>query len=142
MEIQALLLSNSISNDVVLENIYKHLWKLKGSINPNLKQAITQDHYKLKKIVMKYYNDTSLSRDDRHTDFFLAWLENDLLGVLNDDRPFMDGLTENLKRECPGVTMDKLVSYESVNDLPDKVYWLWTLMTPEKKRIMYERTVE
>jgi hypothetical protein len=139
MELQALLLSSVLPQDVVLNDIYNHLWRNKNVLTDDLKTAIIHDHFRLEKIVMKYYNDTSLSRKPSHDDYFLCWLENDLLGVLNDDMGFMDGLSENLQRECPGITRDWLLSCESVDDLPEKVYSVWKLMTNEKKAIMYER---
>lgn len=140
MELQALLLSNSIPNDIVIHEIYNHLWRNKNVLNALQKDSIVNDHFHLKKIIQTYFNDTSLSKIKESQDYFLCWLENDMLNVLNDDRSFMDGLSENLKNECPHIDMEWLLSMDSNDELPRKVYDLWKMMTPKKKNIMYERT--
>ena len=138
MELEALLLSDTIPKDIVLNDIYKHLCK-KKTLNEEQKISIIHNHFLFKKIILKYYNNKRLSKNPSHgQDYFLYWLENDLLGVLNDGSPLNHELTDNMKRECPGVTIEWLASHVPPEGLPDKTYALWKLMTPEKKQIMYE----
>lgn len=140
MELQALLLSNNIPNDIVINEIYNHLWRNKNVLNEKQKEAIVHDHFHLKKIIRTYFNDTSLSKNKESMDYFLCWLENDMLSVLNDDYAYIDGLSPNLKKECPDITKKWLLSLNSMDELPDKIYTIWKMMTPKKKNIMYERT--
>jgi len=140
MELQPLLLSNSIPNDVVIGEIYSHLWRNKNVLNKKQKEAIVHDHFHLKKIIQTYFNDTSLSKNKESMDYFLCWLENDMLSVLNDDYAYIDGLSPNLQKECPHITKEWLLSLSSIDELPDKIYTIWKMMTPNKKNIMYERT--
>ena len=140
MELQPLLLSNVITNDVVINVIYNHLWRNKNILNDSQKESIIHDHFRLKKILKRYFDDNSLSKSPSHSDYFLAWLENDLVGVLNDNYPLIFGLSAELKKECPNITMDELLNFDTVDKLPDKIYWLWKLMTQEKKLRMYELT--
>ena len=141
MEIQALLLSNSIPNDIVINEIYNHLWRNKNVLNEKQKEAIVNDHFHLKKIIQAYFNDTSLSKNKNSTNYFLYWLENDMLSVLNDNYPYIDGVSPNLKKECPYVNLDWLLSLDNVDELPDKIYTIWKMMTTNKKNIMYELTI-
>ena len=140
MELQALLLSNNIPNDIVINEIYNHLWRNKNVLNEKQKEAIVHDHFHLKKIIRTYFNDSSLSKNKESMDYFLCWLENDMLSVLNDDYAYIDGLSPNLKKECPDITKEWLLSLSSMDDLPDKIYTIWKMMTPNKKNIMYDRT--
>ena len=140
MELQALLLSNCLSNDIVINEIYNHLWRNKNVLNEKQKESIVNDHFHLKKIIQTYFNDKSLSKSTCSMNYFLCWLENDMLSVLNDDYAYIDGLSPNLKKECPHITKEWLLSLNSIDDLPDKIYTIWKMMTPNKKNIMYERT--
>ena len=141
MEILPLLQSNCLSNDIIVNEIYNHLWRMKSPLSKELKDSIINDHFHFKKIVMMYYNNVDqFSRNKTEDDYFLIWMDNDLVGILNDEKPLMDGLTENLKKECPTVTMEYLLRCDHVDNLPDKVYELWKLMTPEKRKRMYERS--
>lgn len=139
MEILPLLQSNCIPNDIILNDIYNHLWRIKTPLSKELKDAIVYDHFHFKKTLLMYYNNVDqFSRNKQDDDYFLIWLENDLVGILNDERPLMDGLTDNLMKECPTLTKDYLLGYDHVDNLPNKVYELWRMMTPEKKKRMYE----
>ena len=90
---------------------------------------------------MMYYNNVDqFTRNKNDNDYFLVWLENDMCGVLNDDRSLMDGLTENLKKECPTLTIDYIMENPNVDELPNKVYELWKMMTTEKRKKLYELT--
>ena len=141
MEILPLLQSNCLPNDIVVHEIYNRLWRMKTPLSSELKDAIIWDHFHFKKIVMMYYNNVDqFTRNKNDDDYFLIWLDNDMCGVLNDDRPLTDGLTTNLKQECPTLTMDYLMRNDHVDKLPDKVYELWKMMTTEKRNKLYELT--
>ena len=137
MEILPLLQSNALPSDVVLHNIYRHLWRMKSPLSNDLKVAIENDHFRFKKVVMAYYGceDYTHNRDDM--DYFLNWLLNDIIGVMNDRQMLMDGISENLKKECPWITMDYLLD-DMNGKLNEKVYDLWKVMTPDKRAQMYD----
>lgn len=139
MELQALLLSKKIPNDIVINEIYNHLWRNKNVLSEKQKAAIVHDHFHLKKIIQTYFSDTSFSKNKESMDYFMYWLENDMLSVLNDDYAYIDGLSPNLQKECPHITKEWLLSLDNIDDLPDKIYTIWKMMTTNKKRIMYER---
>jgi hypothetical protein len=140
MEILPLLKSKCLPNDIILHNVYDKLCRIK-IINKEMKDAIINDHYRFKKILLMYYNNTSnFSRNKKNDDYFLIWLENDLVGILNDDYSLCDGLTENLKKEWPTLTKDYLLDGD-IDHIHEKVYELWKNMTPYKRTIMYERTM-
>jgi len=136
MEILPLLQSNRLPSHVVLSNIYSQLCKLKSPLSSDLKTAIVNDHFKFKKLLMSYYKDSVFSRKKGNDNYFLIWFENDLISVLNDHRPLLDGLSDNIKQECPNITMKYLLDQST--KLNEKVYDLWKMMTPEKKQIMYD----
>jgi hypothetical protein len=143
MEILPLLQSRALSNDVILNHIYPHLCRIKSPLTPELKSAIINDHFHLKKILLCYYNDqANFSRKPRDADYFLHWVENDLLLTLNDNRSLLDGLSTKLLIECPGVTKEYLLSYPESGRIQDKIYDLWLIMSCEKKLAMYQRSVD
>lgn len=144
MEILPLLQSDCIlPNDIVLSEIYSHLWRLKcrSYLSKELRDAIVNDHFRFKKIVVMYYNNEIVfSRNKKDDDYFLIWLDNDLIGVLNDGKPLIYGISDKLREECPSIKMEYLLECVSADNLPDKVYELWKMMTPDKKKKMYELT--
>lgn len=137
MEIQSLLLSDALPNDVVLCHIYPHLWRNRKLLTEEQTQCICEMWFYLRAIINRYMSDTSLSLDQSSSDYFAWWLENDLLGVLNDDRSYMDGLSEGLRRECPGVTKDFLMSPSTIETVFDKIAFVWSIMTFEKRMKMF-----
>lgn len=136
MEIQTLFLSNMFPNDIVYE-IYKKICVNRDILTDLQKEAILNDHFHLKKIIKSYYKNNLYGRDPNDDDYFMYWLENDMLNVLNDDTPFIYGLSDNLKAECPGLTKDYLLSSPPLKQLPEKIYILWKFMTCFKKIKMY-----
>ena len=137
MEIQSLLLSDALPNDVVLCHIYPHLWRNRKLLTEEQTQCICEMWFYLRAIINRYMADTSLSLDQSSSDYFAWWLENDLLGVLNDDRSYMDGLSEGLRRECPGITKDFLMSPSTIETVFDKIAFVWSIMTFEKRMKMF-----
>lgn len=140
MELQALLLSKTLPTDVVLHHIYPQLCKNRNILTEPQKESIINDHFHLKKIIRQYRNDTSLSLNKRSSDYYMYWMENDMIGILNNDQSLINGISDSLLQECPEVTKAFLLESAPVDMLADRLYTLWTMMTPEKKRIMFERT--
>ena len=136
MEIQTLLLSNVLPTDIVLNNIYNHLWRIKSPLTKDLKESIVNDHFRFKKIVMSYYNSEIYSRRPESQFYFLDYLLNDMIDVLNDNYMMIDGVSPNLSNECPWMTIDYLMD-DMDGVLNSKLYDIWKIMTPEKKQIMY-----
>lgn len=101
------------------------------------KESIIHDHFRFKKVVVHYFNNTSFSRLPSRDEYFLYSLENDMIRVLNDNVPLMCGLSDLLKTECPHIAMSWLLS--PADKLQERVYTLWKSMTFEKKRVMYTR---
>ena len=137
MEIQPLLLSSALPRDVVLAYIYPQLWRNRKRLTADQTDRIRSMWFHLRTITLRYMQDTSLSLDDKSDDFFAWWLENDLLGVLNDGKSFIDGLSEGLKRECPWITKDHLLGLETKNTIFDKIEYIWSIMTFEKRMRMF-----
>lgn len=138
MELEALLLSDVIPRDIVLNDIYKHLCE-KKTLNEEQNNSIIYNHFLFKKVIFKYYRNKQFSRNPLHgQEYFLYWLENDLIGILNDNIPLNYGLSENMKKQCHGVTIEWLTSNVPPEGLPDKTYAIWKLMSNEKKQFMYD----
>ena len=137
MELRPLLLSTALPRDVVLTHIYPQLWRNRKRLTEDQADCIRSMWFYLRNITTRYMQDTSLSLDETSHDFFAWWLENDLLGVLNDGKPFIDGLSEGLKRECPWITKDRLLSHETGDTVIDKIGYIWSIMTFEKRMRMF-----
>ena len=137
MELQPLLLSSALSRDVVLTHIYSHLWRNRRRLTEDQADSIRGMWFHLRAVIARYMQDTSLSLDESSSDYFMWWLENDLLGVLNDGKPFIDGLSEGLKREYPWITKDHLLGIETKDTVLDKIEFLWSIMTFEKRMRMF-----
>lgn len=137
MEIQALLLSNMFPKDIAYE-IHNKLCMNKNILTALQKDSIIFDHFHLKKIIRSYFRNTLFGKNPNHDDYFMYWLENDMLNVLNDDKPYIDGLSINLRAECPELTKEYLLSSPAWEQLPQKIYCLWKSMTDEKKMKMYQ----
>jgi hypothetical protein len=141
MELQALLTSKSLPNEIVIQEIYNHLWRNRNLLNEAHTEAIVYDHFHMKKIIHSYFISENLSKDSKSDDYFLAWLENDMISCLNDNQSLIDGLSHSLKAECPDLTISQLLGCESVEKLPEKIYFLWKQMTSCKKLEFYQRCI-
>ena len=56
MEIQALLTSYIIPNEIVSNEIYKHLWRIMNLLNEEQTEALQYKKKKKKKIIRTYFN--------------------------------------------------------------------------------------
>jgi hypothetical protein len=86
---------------------------------------------------MSYHTSNSYSRDINSRDYFLYWLENDILYCLNDEIPIYEGISPNLVKMIPDITMGFLMKNVSVNELPDRICKIWTMMDNEKRNNCY-----
>jgi hypothetical protein len=144
MEIQALLTSNILPNDIVCQEIYKHLWRNRNLLNEAQTEAIVQDHFHLKKIIRAYFNCDQYSHVQECGDYqiyFLDVLTSDMLYFLNDfeNYTWQGGLTSpSLEKRCPNLTEKniKLLSY----DVPKLICFLWKQMTTSMKVEFYQQT--
>jgi hypothetical protein len=110
MELQALLTSNILPNDIVFHEIYKHLWRNKNLLNEAQTEAIVQDHFHLKKIIRAYFHCEQFSHEEYCGDYDIYFLDSlvaDMLYFLNDNENYtwQGGLTSpSLEKRCPDLT--------------------------------------
>jgi hypothetical protein len=141
MEVGTLLLSKILPKEIVLHEIYKHLYKLKKPISEDLQRDIQENIFHLQQIVRHYYNNGLFSKQENHPNYFLFWLENDLCYILNDERPLATGVSVNLLFECPLISIEFLVKNIPLTQLHSRIYELWRMLTYKKKMIMYEYSI-
>ena len=78
-----------------------------------------------------YYN--TFSHDSENDDFYLYWLENNLLLKLNDDLPSNKGVSSKLKKEHPFITQEYLQRNVNVSEINRRISKIWSLMNIKKK---------
>ena len=127
MEMEALFLSN-LPTDVV-HKIYWDLCKSK-TISDDLKHEIVwfQKYKDLKELYMEVFFD-----DPQDDDFYMFWLENNLLLKLNDGIPSNMGVSAKLQKEHPFITTEFLQRNVSTSDIDARTFRLWSLMNIKKK---------
>jgi hypothetical protein len=133
MELEALLLSNKLLVDVVVGPIYKHLCSIKKPLSSSLTEAILHHHFYLIKLLLSYHINKQYSRSFRSSDYYLYWLENDLVYYLNDKIMLLNGLSNNLLERFPDVTIEFMCRKVEVVDLPKRIYTLWKMMDNEQR---------
>lgn len=125
MEITPLLLSNCLSNDIIIDEIYKHLCIAKSPLTPSLRKEIKQT---------RMYNTIFKGYVHLHGDYNPSdWLENDMLWVLNDGNPLMDGIRGKLKKMFG--TFEKLIASRHITRR------LWNAMDDDQKIDMYNNVM-
>lgn len=73
-----------------------------------LKDDIESHH--LLGILMKYFKEMLSDIDEHHSpNYYLGWLENELLDELNNHIPIMNGLTTSMANCFPGFTPDEII---------------------------------
>jgi len=137
MEVATLLLSNRLPKEIVLDEIYRHLCKLKKPISEHLKISIENNHFHLIKVVKSYHHNELYSQKENHPDYYAYWLENDLCSILNDGIPLILGVSVSLLKECPDITVEFLVKSIPLTHLQERIYELWSMMTYKKQMYMY-----
>lgn len=143
MEIQALLTSNILPNDIVCNQIYNHLWRNRNILNEAQTDSIVNDDFHLKKIVRLYLNGVySLSLRaylngtenvvvEKYSDDYFMKLYNDVgLNGLNNDmcRFLMKGVEDEELYQPAELYQDKLYHTQLV----------WKQMTTSDKLEFYQ----
>jgi hypothetical protein len=127
MEIAALLLSDRLPNDLVINEIYTRLCVVKSPLTPGLRKAIKHD--------TRMFNNISYGYLRLHGDYGSSeWMENDMFWILNDELPLMHGLNTVLKKEFG--TMEGLVASRQISRR------LWRLMSDVQKKKMYKNVLK
>lgn len=127
MEMEALFLSN-LPTDVV----YKIYWELCKSktIRVDLRCEILwfQKYKDMKALYREAFFD-----DPEDDDFYMFWLENNILLKLNDDIPSNMGVSAKLLQEHPFITTEFLQRNVPSNAIDSRIFRLWSLMNIKKK---------
>jgi hypothetical protein len=139
MEIQALLTSNLLPNDIVCQEIYKHLWKNRNLLNEAQTEAIVEDHFHLKKIIRAYFNCVDYSHVEEDDDYEE---EDDDYDYDYDAKPYyMDMLMDDMIRFPISPSLKK--NFEMLSNYPMKlICLLWKEMTESRKAEFYQETKE
>lgn len=78
------------------------------------------------------------SRDIRHKDYYLFWLENDILLELNDNEAMMNGIQPRLQKAFPNKTNwqinDLLNMNKTESQIKSSIEHLWQFLPNEGKR--------
>lgn len=86
-------------------------------------------------VIQTYYEDTSLSKDKTHKDYYLIWLENDMLFVINNNRSIHEGVTLKLIRDCSHI-LESFLTYKYPIDILENVKMIWDAMDRFQKQKM------
>ena len=132
---------NNLPNDLQREiyNLTLSLRKPKQVLTAQLKNDI--ETYHLLNDLLTYYH-VMFSDKMNSCNYYLDWLENDILCELNDNIPMIMGFTEELMKAFPGLTPDQIMF--EINDEKHSVHGqlqvikkYWKHLSPEKRRSLY-----
>ena len=132
LEIEALYEYSDLPIDV-LNIIYTHLCKSKA-ISCALKNDIILSH-KIYEIIDIYKIVFSLEEDN--CDYYENWLENDLICILNDNIPTLSGISTNLLKRYPKMSVEYLNEKLCPNMLSRRISNLWLMLTDQQKQNMF-----
>ena len=83
----------------------------------NIKKQIKKNYFKRKWFnIYKNIQEYSIDKDD--DDYYINWLENDIISALNHDKPLMEGLSLHLRyvlRRIHGYSISTLQEYDYLN---------------------------
>ena len=83
----------------------------------NLNEQIKKNYFKRKWFnIYKNIQEYSIDKDD--DDYYINWLENDIISALNHDKPLMEGLSLHLRyvlRRIHGYSISTLQEYDYLN---------------------------
>ena len=82
--------------------------------------------------IILYYK-SLFSNDPVDDDYYLFWLENDLVLYLNNNLPTMYGVSTELKKEHPFITSEFLEKKIPVHELSSRIFKLWCLLNLTKQ---------
>lgn len=114
--------------------ILKFDFKINCKLNKMPSMAhVTQDVY-LNEIIKTYYMNDSLSKDKHNKNYYLNWLENDMLFLLNDDKCLHEGLSPYLIHTCAHVIESILCNTN--DDVFNNIVCMWNVMNDIQKKLM------
>ena len=80
------------------------------------------------------------SQNIEHRDFYLYWLENDILLELNDNKAIINSIQPNLQRAFPNKSydeiLDELIENTSENQIISSIQRLWDFLPNEGRTNM------
>ena len=118
----------------VLDIIYTHMCAIK-KISSDLKNEIVMYH-RLFDIIDIYKIVFSLNKNDDN--YYKFWLENDLICMLNDNKPTSLGISTNLVERYPNITVKYLNEILCADMLSRRISKLWIMLTDQQKQHMYQ----
>ena len=121
----------------VLDIIYTHMCTIK-KINSDLKNELVIYH-RLFDIIDIYKIVFSLDKND--DDYYKNWLENDLIRMLNDNKPTLSGISTNLLERYPNITVEYLNEILCTDMLSRRISKLWIMLTDQQKQHMYHNSL-
>ena len=86
-------------------------------------------------VIQTYYQDTSLSTNKNDKNYYLNWLENDMLFVINNNRSLHDGVPFKLIKYCPAI-LDSIMNDVYPDDIVEHIKFLWEVMDKFQKKTM------
>ena len=85
-------------------------------------------------VIQTYYQDSSLSKDKNNKNYYLNWLENDMLFVINNYNSY-EALSLKVIRSCPDI-VESIVTNKSTVNILNHVKYLWDIMDDFQKQRM------
>ena len=83
--------------------------------------------------------------DIRHKDYYLKWLENDILLELNDNEAMMDCIQPNLQRAFPNKNVfqinDELDKNQTESQMKSSCEIMWRFLPKEGKQSLASKHV-
>lgn len=73
------------------------------------------------------------SNDPSHDDYYMYWLENDLVLHLNNNISTNNGVSIELKKEHSFITTEFLQKKIPIHDLSSRIFKLWCLFNLDKQ---------
>jgi hypothetical protein len=129
----------SLPNKLFLNILYKQLGetnKPPKSIKKPICKTInfeTSDIY-LVDLMYSYKFNKNISRNPNSHIFFLHQLENDIIGILNDNILLMNDLSQDLKDRVPEATLEFMSRHEKDDEVfPYRIYTIWKMLREEKR---------
>lgn len=81
--------------------------------------------------VLKKYSE-KYEHEICHNDYYLYWLENDILLALNDNCAIIAGIKPNLRKAYPNINrfqiIDKLNENKTETDILKNIEYLWNFL--------------
>ena len=86
------------------------------------------------------------SHDIENKDYYLYWLENDILLELNDNNAMMNGIQPNLQRAYPKMSCTDIIKHLETNKSKDEIKrnieYLWPFLPTQGKDYIQKKIVD